>query len=125
MQTRRERADRTGGGLPAWLDSRTVALIGTVVTVGLGIAAMIMATASATRTELSMRIENVRLELSTRIEDVRKELLAEIKVIEGRLRVVELDVAATRTKVELVSPSPSPHPSEEAGAAPQDRIYRP
>ena len=60
--------------LPEWLDSRTIALIGTMLTVGLGIAALVLASSSATNS----RIENMDANLSSRIEDLRKELGARI-----------------------------------------------
>lgn len=53
------------------------------------------------RTELSARIEGVRTELSARIEGVRKELLLEIKAVDNRLRVVEKDIAAIRSALDL------------------------
>ena len=78
---------------PAWLDGQTAAVVGTVVTVGIAISGMILATNAATRQEL----QNVRAELSARSEGVRRELLAEIRALDGRLRTVELDVVAIRT----------------------------
>ena len=88
--------------LPTWLDGQTIAIIGTVLTVG----AMILASTSALRaemnnlrTELTDRIENVRTELTARIEDVRKELGAQIARLDARLRVVEQSLEASRVGV--------------------------
>ena len=110
--------------LPTWLDGQTVAIIGTVLTVG----AMNLASISALRaemndlrTELTERIEDVRTELTARIEDVRKELTvkiedvrkeltvkiedvrkelgAQIAGLDARLRVVEQSMEASRVGV--------------------------
>ena len=45
-------------GLPAWLDARTVAVIGTVCTVGLGVAATNLASMSALRLHCPLPPEN-------------------------------------------------------------------
>lgn len=88
--------------LPTWLDGQTIAIIGTVLTVG----AMILASTSALRagmndlrTELTDRIEDVRIELTARIEDVRKELGTQIAGLDARLRVVEQSMEASRVGV--------------------------
>ena len=90
------------GTLPTWLDGQTIAIIGTVLTVG----AMILASTSALRaemndlrTELTDRIEDVRTELTARIEDVRKELGTQIAGLDARLRVVEQSMEASRVGV--------------------------
>ena len=57
--------------LPTWLDGQTIAIIGTVLTVG----AMILASTSALRAEMN----DLRTELTDRIEDVRTELTARIE----------------------------------------------
>ena len=125
-----------GQGLPAWLDNRTIALISTVLIVGASIAALILHSSAATNArienmhrELSTRIENVRAELSKRIEDVRKELQAEINAVESRLRLVELEVAAIRTKLGLAAPLPEPvpplAPAHEPLEPPTTRAARP
>ena len=88
--------------LPTWLDGQTIAIIGTVLTVG----AMNLASTSALRaemndlrTELTERIEDVRKELTVKIEDVRKELGAQIAGLDARLRVVEQSMEASRVGV--------------------------
>ena len=88
--------------LPTWLDGQTIAIIGTVLTVG----AMILASISALRaemndlrTELTDRIEDVHTELTARIEDVRKELGTQIAGLDARLRVVEQSMEASRVRV--------------------------
>ena len=91
-----------GRTLPTWLDGQTIAIIGTVLTVG----AMILASTSALRaemnalrTELTARIEAVRRELTVKIEDVRQELGAQIAGLDARLRVVEQSMEASRVGV--------------------------
>ena len=88
--------------LPTWLDGQTIAIIGTVLTVG----AMILASTSALRaemndlrTELTDRIEDVRTELTARIEDVREELGTQIAGLDARLRVVEQSMEASRVGI--------------------------
>ena len=92
--------------LPTWLDGQTIAIIGTVLTVGVGIGAMILASTSGLRaemnglrTELTARIESVRTELTARIENVRKELGTQIAGLDARLRVVEQSMGASRVGV--------------------------
>ena len=115
----------TARGLPAWLDSRTAALIGTILMVGLGLAAMNQASESATRAELGgrmdrldMRMESMDNRLSARIEDVRQEFLSEIKAVERRLRLVELNIVAIRAKLGLANPADGlvPPPEDERSA---------
>lgn len=77
--------------LPTWLDGQTIAIIGTVLTVG----AMILASTSALRAEMN----GLRTELTARIEDVRKELGTQIAGLDARLRVVEQSMAASRAGV--------------------------
>ena len=105
-----EDVQAAGRTLPTWLDGQTIAIIGTVLTVGIGIGAMVLASTSAmraemnrlhariddVRTELIARIEDVRKELTVKIEDVRKELGAQIDGLDVRLRVVEQSMEATR-----------------------------
>ena len=113
-----------GRALPTWLDGQTIAIIGTVLTVGIGIGAMVLASTSAMRAEmnglhsriddvrekltakiederkeLTDKIEDVRKELTAKIEDVRKELGAQIAGLDTRLRVVEQSMEATRVGV--------------------------
>ena len=105
-------------------NGQTVAIIGTTLTVAVGIAAMILASTSAIRVELrteirrvdtnmaemrkelSAEIKGVREELSAEIKGVREELSAEIdgvraevKGLDGRLRVVEQTVAAVNARL--------------------------
>ena len=94
-------------------NGQTVAIIGTTLTVAVGIAAMIFASTSAIRVELRMEIRRVganmaemRKELSAEIKGVREELSAdidgvrtEIKALDGRLRVVEQTVAAVNARL--------------------------
>lgn len=99
--------------LPPWLDGQTIAIIGTVLTVGVGIGAMVLASTSAMRSEmnalhtriddvreeLTTKIDDVRKELTGKIEDVRKELGAQIAGLDARVRVVEQSMEATRVGV--------------------------
>ena len=99
--------------LPTWLDGQTIAIIGAVLTVGIGIGAMVLASTSAMRAEMNglhARIDDVRKELTTKIDDVRKELTgkiegvrtqlgAQIAGLDARVRVVEQSMEATRIGV--------------------------
>jgi len=75
-----EASQAAGRTLPTWLDGQTIAIIGTVLTVGIGIGAMVLASTSAIRAEtdrLHARIDDGHRELTAKIEDVRKELGAQ------------------------------------------------
>ena len=88
--------------LPPWLYGQTIAIIGTVLTVAIGIGAMVLASTSAMTAEMNglhTRIDDVREELTTKIEDVRKELGAQIAGLDARVRVVEQSMEATRVGV--------------------------
>lgn len=94
--------EAAGRALPNWLNGQTFAIIGTVLTVGVGIGAMVLASTSAMRAEtnsLHARIDHVREELTDKIEDVRKELGAQIAGLDTRLRVVEQSMEVTRVGV--------------------------
>lgn len=107
---------RSNGVLPDWLDSRTIAILTTLLTVALALGAMIQTTHSRMdqefgqlrqeigelRRDLSTDIKNVRVELTADIKNVRDELGAEIKGLDTRLRTVEIDVAAIRERVSAV-----------------------
>ena len=104
-------------GIPAWLDGRTVALIGTVCTVGLGVAATNLASTSALRSDMNARfngvderfnsvderfnsvderIAGVEASLNARIDATRLELGHRIDGLDSRLRAVEVGVAEIR-----------------------------
>ena len=116
-----------GTMLPSWLDSRTVAIMTTMLTIAAALGAMVQTAHSGlrddidqlrqdmtgmggelraeidnVRVELSADIENVRVELSTDIENVRVELSADINALDTRLRRVEIDVAAIRERLSAV-----------------------
>ena len=81
---------------------QTVAIVGTTLTVAVGIGAMIFASTSALRTELHTEIQRVdanmrdmRQELRADIDGVR----ADIRVLDGRLRGVEQTVAAVDSRL--------------------------
>ena len=118
---------RSIGVLPNWLDSRTIAILTTLLTVALALGAMMQTTYSRMgqefgqlrqefgqlrqelrqeigelRRDLSTDIKNVRVELTADIENVRDELGAEIKGLDTHLRTVEIDVAAIRERVSAV-----------------------
>ena len=87
-------------------NGQTVAMIGTTLTVAVGIAAMIFASTSAIRVELRTEIRRVdatiaqmRKELSAEIEGVREELSDDIQGLDGRLRVVEQTLAAVNARL--------------------------
>ena len=108
-----ERSQAVARTLPPWLDGQTIAIIRTVLTVGIGIGAMVLASTSAMRSEMNglhTRIDSVRQELTTKIDDVRKELTgkiegvrkelgAQIAGLDARVRVVEQSMEATRIGV--------------------------
>lgn len=67
--------------LPAWLNGQTVAILGTVFTVAIGIAAMILVSTTGIRTEMgSLRVE---------MNDMRRELTAGLDALDTRLRGLE------------------------------------
>ena len=128
-------------GLPAWLDGRTVAIIGTVFTFGLGLGTMNLASSSAMRAHVDTRIGdvNARLEdvnsrigeLDTRINrridglSVRIDgLSVRIDGLDRRLRAVEVGVAEIRGRLGMpgtVRPEgrkTGPLPDAEQGAMP-------
>lgn len=112
---------RDGFAPPTWLNGETIAIVSTVLTVGVGIGAMVFASTSSIRGEVSSirgevssvrgevdglatkleethrslaaRINATRLELSDEIEATRLELSDKIEKLDARLRVVENVVA--------------------------------
>ena len=117
--TRRGRTpDRSDGqveaprpGLPAWLDGQTVAIIGAFFTGGVGIAALVLATTSALRTDFKTDIAVLREEVKSDIGELREE----VKGIDARLRLVEIDVAAIRaTLASFGGVAPTQRGTEEA-----------
>ena len=109
-------------GLPAWLDGRTVAIVGTVLTVGVGLGAMVIASSSATRAHVDTRIGDVNLridDVNTRIDDVNtridgldrglsaridrldRRLSARIDGLDRRLSAVQVGVAEIRVRLGL------------------------
>ena len=129
---------REGLSPAGWLNGQTIAIVGTVLTVGVGIGAMVFAATSGSRgevdglatkleetrkslsaeikgvrSELSAEIKATRLELSAKIKDTRLELKADIGGLDARLRTVEQDVAVIKDRL------PVRHPATH-GAAPLD-----
>ena len=82
--------------LPAWLDARTVAVIGTVLTVGVGIAAMLLVSVGGIRTEMRAGIGSLRTEM----RDMRRDLAARLDALDVRVRGLEQTVAAIQVSVE-------------------------
>ena len=115
---------RDGLVQPAWLDGQTIAIVSTVLAVGVGIGAMVFSSTSSLRDE----IKTVRSELSDEIETVRSELSDEIKGLDARLRTVEQDVAVIDARLRTVEQDvavirarlPVRHPVT-TGASPLDR----
>ena len=103
---------RSIGVLPNWLDSRTVAILTTLLTVALALGAMMQTTYSRMGQEfgqlrqefgqLRQEFGQLRLELRQDIKNLRDELGAEIKGLDTRLRAVEIDVAAIRERLTAV-----------------------
>ena len=119
-------------GLPAWLDGSTVAIIGTVCTVGLGVAATNLASTSALRTDVNARFNgvnarfdgvnarfdgvnaridgvdasvNARIDgVNARIDATRLELGSRIDGLDARLRGVEIGIAEIRGRLRLQGP---------------------
>ena len=90
-------------GLPAWLDAQTVAVVGTVLTVAVGIAAMILVSVGGIRTEMRAEIGSLRAEiggLRAEMRDMRRDLTARIDALDVRLRGLEQTVAAIQVSVE-------------------------
>ena len=107
-------------GFPSWLDGRTVAIVGTVLTVGVGLGAMVIASSSATRAHVDTRIGDVNLrigDVNTRIDDVNTRidsldsrlsaridgLSARIDGLDHRLTAVQVGVAEIRGHLGLSS----------------------
>ena len=95
-------------------NGQTVAMIGTTLTVAVGIAAMIFASTSAIRVELRTEIRRV----DATIAQMRKELSADIKGLDGRLRVVEQTLAAVNARL-TPSVEALPDPTDLAHGAAQ------
>ena len=96
---------RSIGVLPNWLDSRTIAIMTTLLTVALALGAMMQTTYSRMGQEFGqLRLEfgQLRQELRQDIKNLRDELGAEIKGLDTRLRTVEIDVAAIRERLSAV-----------------------
>ena len=120
--------------LPAWLDGRTVAVIGTVFTVGIGLGTMNLASSSGMRAHVDTRIGdvNARIEhVNTRIREVDTGinrridgLGVRIDGLDRRLRAVEVGVAEIRGRLGMpgtVRPEgrkTGPLPYAEQGAMP-------
>ena len=95
----------SNGVLPNWLDSRTIAILTTILTVALALGAMMQTTYSRMGQEfgqLRQEFGQLRQELRQDIKNLRDELTAEIKGLDTRLRAVEIDVAAIRERLTAV-----------------------
>ena len=96
--------------LPAWLDSRTVAILGMILTGTLGLGTMMRADMGQMRADIRADMGQVRTEMGqvrtemgqvrTDMNQMRQELRADIAKLDDRLRVVEIDVTAIRTGLE-------------------------
>ena len=98
--------------LPAWLEPQTVAILGTLLTVGIGVGALVQTSFSDLRDEFAgLRGEFTHLRgeftglrgeftgLRHEMKEMRQELNAKIGKLDDRLRAVEIDVAAIRVSV--------------------------
>ena len=101
-------------GLPAWLNGQTVAIIGTMFTIGIGLGGMNL----TSRAHMDTRIGD----LSARIDG----LSARVDGLDHRLRAVEVGVAEIRGRLGLPSafrpedPKTGTEPPDAAqGAVPQ------
>ena len=126
----------------AWLDAQTVAIVGTVLTVGVGIGAMVFSATASIRGEVSnirgevrglaekladthdslaAEIKATRLELRGEIKATRLELMGEIKGLDARVRIVEQTVAGiegclSATEASTRGAGPLDHAEEDADA---------
>ena len=105
--------------LPAWLEPQTVAILGTLLTVGIGVGALVQTSFSGLRDEFAgLRGEFTHLRgeftglrgeftglrgeftgLRHEMKEMRQELNAKIGKLDDRLRAVEIDAAAIRVGV--------------------------
>ena len=85
-----------GTGLPAWLDGQTIAIIGAVLTVAVGISAMILVSTVGIRAEMGTQISGLR----TEVHSMHKVLTDRLEALDGRLRNVEQTVAEIRSSVD-------------------------
>ena len=128
-----------------WLNDQTVAIVSAVLTVGVGIGAMVFASTSNIRGEiggvrgeiggvrgeigsirgeigsLAANLDDTRESLSAEIKASRVELRAEIKGLDARLRVVEQAVAAIKGRLGVTHPgvqsaSPAGHQADDPDA---------
>ena len=118
---------RDGLAHPAWLDGQTIAVVSTVLAVGVGIGAMVFSSTSslrgeikAMRSELSEEIGGLDARLRTVEQDVAvvdarlRTVEQDVAVVDARLRTVEQDVAVIKARL------PVRHPVTH-GASPTDR----
>lgn len=120
-------------GIPAWLDGRTVALIGTVCTVGLGVAATNLASVSALRSDMNARFNGVNdrivaveTSVNARIDGVEASVNARIDGLDSRLRAVEVGIAEIRGHLGMHGPYTAEdgtpqHPADAAEERREDR----
>ena len=93
-------------GLPAWLGGQTIAIIGTVLTVAVGISAMMLVSTAGIRTEIGgirTEIGGIRTEvggLRTEMHSRHQELTDQIHALDDRVRKVELTVVAIQSSVD-------------------------
>ena len=84
--------------LPTWLDSRTVAIIATMLTVAAALGTMVQTAHSGLRDD----IDQLRNVFRSDMIGLRSELRTGIKALDTRLRNVEVDVAAIRERLSVV-----------------------
>ena len=85
--------------LPAWLDSRTVAILGMILTGTLGLGTMMRADMGQVRADMG-QVRTEMGQVRTDMNQMRQELRADIAKLDDRLRAVEIDVTAIRTGLE-------------------------
>ena len=92
-------------GLGAWFDGRTVALIGTVFTVGIGVAGTNLASTSALRSDMNARFDGVNARfdgVNARFDGVNARIdgvNARIDGVDARVDGVDARVDATRIEL--------------------------
>lgn len=89
---------RRGFALPDWLDTRTLAILTTILTVALALGAMNQTGHSRVWEEIS----HLRQDFREDIDNVRDTLSKDIQALDARLRIVEVDLAAVRERLSAV-----------------------
>ena len=94
-----------GTGLPAWLDGQTIAIVGTVLTVAVGISTLVLVSTAGIRADMATQIGGLRAEmggLRAEMRDVRAEnggLRAEMGGLRAEMRDVRAENGGLRSEM--------------------------